>query len=95
MRWQEIQDNNELISRNEFIRLKILYALLKYGDLSISGLSKKAKVKFPVLKRELNFLLEKGYVEILTGKRSKIVRLNYTNQKIIILKNLLEELEEL
>ncbi|AWR98244.1 hypothetical protein DFR86_05330 [Acidianus sulfidivorans JP7] len=77
------------------MRLKILYALIKYGDLSISNLSKKSKVKFYVLKRELDYLSEKGYIEILSGERNKIIRLNYTNQKILILKNLLEELEEL
>ncbi|BDC18996.1 hypothetical protein HS5_18860 [Acidianus sp. HS-5] len=43
----------------------------------------------------MDYLSEKGYVEILAGERSKIVRLNYTNQKIIILKNLLEELDDL
>ncbi|MQL54506.1 hypothetical protein GFB69_01735 [Acidianus ambivalens] len=77
------------------MRFKIIYTLIKYGDLPISNLSKLARVKFNVLKRELNYLSEKGYIEILSGERAKIVRLNYTNQKIIILKNLLEELDDL
>ncbi|MUM64757.1 hypothetical protein D1867_05760 [Acidianus infernus] len=77
------------------MRFKIIYTLIKYGDLPISNLSKLARVKFNVLKRELNYLSEKGYIEILSGERAKIVRLNYANQKIIILKNLLEELDDL
>jgi len=68
---------------------------MQYGDLSLTRLSRLSKVRFSVLKREILILKNKGYIEIIDSGRVKIVRLNYSNQKVIILKNLLEELEDI
>lgn len=38
---------------------------------------------------------EKEIIEIIGTGRAKIIRLNYSNPKVIILKNLIEELESL
>ncbi len=68
---------------------------MQYGDLSLTRLSRLSKVRFSVLKREILILKNKGYIEIIDSGRVKIARLNYSNQKVIILKNLLEELEDI
>jgi hypothetical protein len=68
---------------------------MQYGELSLTKLSKLSKVRFSVLKREILVLKDKGYVEIIDSGRIKVARLNYSNQKVIILKNLLEELEDI
>ncbi|MDT7876103.1 MAG: hypothetical protein RXQ80_05670 [Sulfolobaceae archaeon] len=38
---------------------------------------------------------EKKIVEVIEADRSKIIRLNYENPKVVILKNLFEELENI
>ncbi len=68
---------------------------MKYGELSVSKLAKFSGVRFSVLKEELEYLKGKEYVEVVEMGRARVVRLNYSNQKVIILRNLLEEIEEI
>ncbi|WP_048099899.1 hypothetical protein [Candidatus Acidianus copahuensis] len=68
---------------------------MKYGDLTVTKLSKLSGVKPWIVKRELDFLSKSGYIDLIEGSRSTIVKLNYSNQKVIILMNLLQEIEEL
>jgi len=58
-------------------------------------LAKESKVNYQVLLKDLEVLEKKNIIEIIRGEKSKIVRLNYSNPKVIILKNLFEELENI
>lgn len=69
--------------------------LFKKGELSVTKLAKESKVSYKVLLKDLEVLEKKNIIEIIRGEKSKIVRLNYSNPKVIILKNLFEELENI
>ncbi|WP_338601435.1 hypothetical protein V6M85_00105 [Sulfolobus tengchongensis] len=71
--------------------MKILTILIKYGDMNITKLYRLSKIRYDKLKKELDELQRMKLVEIL-GDSKKIVRLNYSNPKVVILINLLEEL---
>jgi len=81
-----------LIKRN---RIKILLIILQEGEINISRLAKISKIKYDILQRELEVLKNKGYIDIIKLGRSTIIRPNLSNQKLLIIKNLLEELMEL
>ncbi|EWG08234.1 MAG: hypothetical protein ASUL_01230 [Candidatus Aramenus sulfurataquae] len=68
---------------------------MKYGELSVSKLAKLSGVRFSILKEELEYLKGKEYIEVIEVGRVKVVKLNYSNHKVIILRNLLEEIEEI
>ncbi|QKQ99560.1 winged helix-turn-helix transcriptional regulator [Metallosphaera tengchongensis] len=84
-----------MITEKSLYKLRILYILLKYGDLSISNLARKSGIRFNTVKEEVEELERDGLVEILESKRVKIVKINLTNRKVIILRNLIEELEDI
>ncbi|QIW25305.1 ArsR family transcriptional regulator [Sulfolobus sp. S-194] len=75
--------------------LKILYILFKEGEINISKLAKETKLNYSTLLKYIEILEQKKLIEVIRGDRSKIVRLNYANPKVIILKNLFEELEDI
>lgn len=81
-----------MIKRN---RIKILLIILQEGEINISRLAKISKIKYDILQRELEVLKNKGYIDIIKLGRSTIIRPNLSNQKLLIIKNLLEELMEL
>ena len=68
--------------------------MLKRGELPVTKLSKEAKVNYKTLLKDLDILEKKNIVEIIRGEKAKIVRLNFSNPKVIILKSLFEELED-
>jgi len=75
--------------------LKLLMALCRFGEINITRLAKVTGLRYDVLERNLAYLSQRNYVEIMQLGRSKVVRLNYSNPKVIIVKDLLEELSEL
>ncbi|MEM0293054.1 MAG: hypothetical protein QXF93_00290 [Saccharolobus sp.] len=75
------------------IKMKILMILLNYGDINITKLYRLTKIRYTRLKTELDSLQQMNLIEII-GNDKKIIRLNYSNPKIVILINLLEELQK-
>ena len=75
------------------IKMKILMILLNYGDINITKLYRLTKIRYTRLKSELDSLQQMNLIEII-GNDKKIIRLNYSNPKIVILINLLEELQK-
>ncbi|MBP1357155.1 MAG: hypothetical protein JZD40_01510 [Sulfolobus sp.] len=69
--------------------------MVKYGDVNITRLAKLTRLRYDTLKKELDFLAQYKIIEIIGTGRAKVIKLNYTNPKVIILKNLIEELESL
>jgi intein-encoded DNA endonuclease-like protein len=69
--------------------------LFKEGEINISKLSRLTNIRYDILKKELINLQNMGYIEIITQGRAKIIRLNFSNPKIIILMNLIEQLEKI
>ncbi|MEM0188001.1 MAG: hypothetical protein QW550_01265 [Saccharolobus sp.] len=67
--------------------------LLNYGDINITKLYRLTKIRYTRLKTELDSLQQMNLIEII-GNDKKIIRLNYSNPKIVILINLLEELQK-
>jgi hypothetical protein len=67
--------------------------LIKYGDMNITKLYRLTKINYIKLKNELRILQDMNIIEIL-GDNKKIIRVNYSNPKVIILINLLEELNK-
>ncbi|PVU71162.1 hypothetical protein DDW09_00195 [Sulfolobus sp. SCGC AB-777_L09] len=82
----------ELLTPTAF---KVLRILFKFGEINITKLSKETKIKYSTLERIIRILEEKKIVEVIEADRSKIIRLNYENPKVVILKNLFEELENI
>ncbi|MCY0850002.1 MarR family transcriptional regulator [Sulfuracidifex metallicus] len=78
-------------------RWKILVTLLEEGDINITKLAKKCSVRYDVLKREVDFLERREIVEVISGDgvRAKIIRVNYSNPKVILLKDLIEEVKDI
>jgi predicted transcriptional regulator len=78
-------------------RWKILVTLLEEGDINITKLAKKCSVRYDVLKHEVDFLERRGIVEVISGDgvRAKIIRINYSNPKVILLKDLVEEVKDI
>jgi DNA-binding MarR family transcriptional regulator len=72
----------------------VLLFLLKYGDVNVTKLSRLTGVNYNSLKRELDYLQDKGYVEVLHLGRAKVVRLNLSNRKVLVLRSFLEEMED-
>ncbi|PVU75877.1 hypothetical protein DDW11_01115 [Sulfolobus sp. SCGC AB-777_G06] len=75
--------------------MRILFILFKEEEISISKLYKKTRIDYKKLEKDLELLEDKHIIEIIKGDKSKIIRLNYSNPKVIILKNLFEELENI
>ncbi|MEM3939377.1 MAG: hypothetical protein QXY68_04535 [Saccharolobus sp.] len=75
------------------IKMKIMMILLNYGDINITKLYRLTKIRYTRLKTELDSLQQMNLIEII-GNDKKIIRLNYSNPKIVILINLLEELQK-
>ncbi|AKV75406.1 hypothetical protein MsedC_2097 [Metallosphaera sedula] len=73
----------------------MLSTLLKEGEIPISLVARESRLRFDIAKREIAEMERKGLVEILDSGRVKLVRINMTNRKVIILRNLIEELEDL
>ncbi|AKA74090.1 hypothetical protein SULI_09345 [Saccharolobus solfataricus] len=73
--------------------MKILYILIKNGDMNITKLYRLSKIHYDKLRRELEDLQKMDLIEVI-GSDKKIVRLNYSNPKVVILINLLEELDK-
>ncbi|WP_256201707.1 hypothetical protein [Sulfuracidifex metallicus] len=50
-----------------------------------------------MLKHEVDFLERRGIVEVISGDgvRAKIIRINYSNPKVILLKDLIEEVKDI
>lgn len=67
--------------------------MIKYGDMNITKLYRLSKINYIKLKNELRILQDMNIIEIL-GDNKKIIRVNYSNPKVIILINLLEELNK-
>lgn len=67
--------------------------MIKYGDMNITKLYRLTKINYIKLKNELRILQDMNIIEIL-GDNKKIIRVNYSNPKVIILINLLEELNK-
>ncbi|AWR99680.1 hypothetical protein [Metallosphaera hakonensis] len=84
-----------MITERSLYRLRILSTLLKEGEMPISNLARRAKLRFVITKREVSALEKMGLVELYDSGRVKVVKINMTNRKVIILRNLIEELEEL
>ncbi|ABP96187.1 MULTISPECIES: hypothetical protein [Metallosphaera] len=84
-----------MITERSLYRLRILSTLLKEGEIPISLVARESRLRFDIAKREIAEMERKGLVEILDSGRVKLVRINMTNRKVIILRNLIEELEDL
>ncbi|BCS91740.1 hypothetical protein L3N51_00853 [Metallosphaera sp. J1] len=84
-----------MITERSLYRLRILSTLLKEGEIPISLLARESRLRFDIAKREIAEMERKGLVEVLDSGRVKIVKINMTNRKVIILRNLIEELEDL
>ncbi|BBG23954.1 hypothetical protein [Sulfuracidifex tepidarius] len=77
-------------------RWKVILTLFEEGDTNITKLSKKCSMRYDVLRSEIDFLEKKGIVEVISGEsRAKVIRLNYSNPKVIILKDLIEEVKDI
>ncbi|BFH73535.1 hypothetical protein SJAV_14790 [Sulfurisphaera javensis] len=63
--------------------------------MNITKLAKETGIKYQTLLKNIEFLEQKKIIEVIKGEKSKIIRLNYSNPKVIILKNLFEELEDI
>lgn len=61
--------------------------------MNITRLYRLTKINYIKLKNELKILQDMNIIEIL-GDNKKIIRINYSNPKVIILINLLEELNK-
>ncbi len=61
--------------------------------MNITKLYRLTKINYIKLKNELRILQDMNIIEIL-GDNKKIIRVNYSNPKVIILINLLEELNK-
>ncbi|BDB97706.1 hypothetical protein SACC_07230 [Saccharolobus caldissimus] len=61
--------------------------------MNITKLYRLSKINYIKLKNELRILQDMNIIEIL-GDNKKIIRVNYSNPKVIILINLLEELNK-
>lgn|GEM_PF-571827 len=77
------------------LRMRILIALFKEGEMNIGRLLKKCNSQYKSLMKELKYLEEKQLIEMIEIGRARIVRLNYSSSKILALRNLLEELGEI
>lgn len=84
-----------MITERSLARLKLLYVLFTQGEMSLTKLAEAAGVRYQTAKTEIENLEKKGYVEIFSSGRVRIVKLNLENRKVIIMKNLLEELDDL
>ncbi|BCU68536.1 hypothetical protein HS7_19730 [Sulfolobales archaeon HS-7] len=63
--------------------------------MNITKLAKLSGIRYSIVKKEVEELSNKGYVEIDVLGKVIVVRVNYTSEKIIILKNLLDLLDEI
>ncbi|MEM0363882.1 MAG: hypothetical protein QXH75_08825, partial [Sulfolobaceae archaeon] len=81
-----------LIKRN---RIKILLIVLQEGEINISKLAKISKINYKTLRNEIEILKNKGYIDVISLGRSIIIRPNLSNPKLLLIKNLLEELMEI
>ncbi|BBD72575.1 hypothetical protein HS1genome_0964 [Sulfodiicoccus acidiphilus] len=77
------------------VRLKLLMVLSEVGEVNITRLLRLTGLRYDVLERNLKYLEEKRYVEVTRLGRSRIVRLNFSNPQVIVIRDLLEELSEL
>jgi len=84
-----------LITERSLIRLKLLYVLLRQGEMSLTKLAQEAGVRYWTARSEVEQLERNGYVEVFSSGRVRIVRVNLENRKVIIVKTLLEELEDI
>ncbi|BCU70498.1 hypothetical protein KN1_17950 [Stygiolobus caldivivus] len=73
--------------------MKILFILFKEDEINITKLYKKTKIKYNKLEKDILLLRDKNLIEVIEGSKTKVIRLNYSNPKVIILKNLFEELD--
>ncbi len=77
-------------------RWRLLLAVFEEGETNITKLSKRCSMRYDVLKREIDYLESRGVIEVISGgNRAKLIRLNYSNPKVLILKDLVEEVKEI
>ncbi|WCM34812.1 hypothetical protein [Sulfolobus acidocaldarius] len=69
--------------------------LLREGEINITRLARESHVNYKKLEKALETLERKNIIEIYEGDKTKLIRINYSNPKVIILKNLFDELESI
>jgi len=76
-------------------RVKVLSYLLKVGEANITNIAKATRLHHKVVEKHLKKLIELGLVEEQRIGRIRLFRIIWLSPKVMILRELLESLEEL
>jgi len=72
-------------------RVKLLFTLLKYGEINITHLIKDSKVDYRSGDAQLELLKREGLIEERRFGRIRILKVNYGDPRVASLKRMLDE----
>ncbi len=75
-------------------RIRVMLAVFRLGEANISRVVRETGLHHSIVARHLRKLVEVGLLEERRYGRIRLFRVNYTNPKTIVIRDLIEALEE-